>query len=74
MNKVIIRTRGQELTPAMRNFGNYCAESFIRDECSEGWEGVPYCNDALGLSGWAKLSSSGTLSVLVVKSAVNPCN
>ena len=59
MKKVIIRTREQELTSSMYQFGSLCARSFIRDledDCL-------YQNDHF--KGIAKLSKSGTISVCV---------
>jgi hypothetical protein len=78
MEKVIIRTRGQELTTAMLSFGNSCVENFIKHKrlntYGDDWKDCAYGNDTLGLSGWAQLSKSGTLSVLVISKVVDPCS
>jgi len=78
MKKVIIRTRFQDLTPAMLNFGNSCADSFVKNKAlntyGEDWKDCAYTNDSFGLTGWAQLSKSGTLSVLVISRVVEPCN
>jgi len=79
MKKVIIRTRGQDLTPEMLSFGNSCVEHFIKHKqlntYGSDWNDCAYGNDnTSGLSGWAQLSKSGTLSVLVISSVVKPCN
>lgn len=78
VKKVIIRTRFQDLTPAMLEFGNSCVKNFIHHKelntYGDDWKDCAYGNDYLGLSGWAQLNKSGTLSVLVIQSVVKPCN
>jgi len=76
IKKVIIRTRFQDLTPAMRSFGNRCVDNFIghleKNTYGDNWSECAYSNDNTGLSGWAQLNKNGTLSMLIVQSAVNP--
>jgi hypothetical protein len=78
MKKIIIRTRGQDLTPAMLQFGNSCIKNFINHKklntYGDDWKDCAYSNDHLGLSGWAQLSKTGTLSMLVIQSVVKPCS
>jgi len=70
IKKVIIRTRGQDLTAAMIAFGNICVNSFIynkeKNTYGEDWDSCAYGNNDETLGGWAQLNlKSGTLSVLV---------
>ena len=67
MNKVIIRTREDELTTAMWHFGWLCVNSFIRDLKNEtygaDWKDCAYSTDYY--SGWTKINKNGTISVCV---------
>ena len=76
MKKVIIRTRGQELTPSMRKFGNNCIDSFIdhlnRETYGKDWCDCAFSNDLF--SAWVTLNKGGTVSCLVISKVVNPCN
>ena len=78
MKKVIIRTRGQVLTPTMLKFGNRCVDNFVNHlklkTYGEDWNSCAYSNGAIGMSGWAELRKSGTISVLVIQAVVDPCN
>lgn len=78
MKKVIIRTRGQELTPAMLKFGDSCVNSFVNNlrlgTYGDDWKDCFYSNDTLGYSAWVTLSKSGTISALVISKVIEPCN
>ena len=67
MNKVIIRTREDELTTEMYYFGTSCLKSFMIDLENEtygkDWKDCAYSND--WFSGWAQINKNGTISVCV---------
>lgn len=67
MNKVIIRTREDELTTDMYYFGTNCAKQFIEDLEKEtygkDWKDCSYGND--DFSGWAQINKNGTISICV---------
>ena len=67
MNKVIIRTREDELTTDMWHFGCLCANSFIRDLKNEtygaDWKDSIYSKDCY--DGYTKINKNGTISVCV---------
>lgn len=69
MNKVIIRTREDELTNIMYRFGNDCAMQFIdsveREEYGKDWESCSYSNADYSLSCWVQLLKSGNISACV---------
>jgi len=74
IKKVIIRTRGQDLTPDMLEFGESCVKNFMHHKAEntygDDWYDCAYSNDTFNLSGWAKLNlKNGTLSVLVTQGA-----
>ena len=70
VKKVIIRTRFQDLTPAMRKFGNNCIDNFINhlklETYGKDWCDCAYSNELSGFSAWVTLSKAGTISCLVI--------
>lgn len=78
MKKLIIRTRNQDLTPAMLEFGNDCANTFIKAKAlntyGDDWCSCIYTFKSKGLSCLVELRKSGTLSVLVISEVVRPCD
>ena len=71
MKKLIIRTREEQLTPNMMLFGYSCANSFLKDLnkniYGKDWHSCAYVNDAEGLSCYAELNKTGTVSVCVFR-------
>jgi len=69
MNKVIIRTREDELTNIMYRFGSECASEFIysveRKQYGDDWCDCMYGSADNSLSCWVKMSKSGTISACV---------
>jgi hypothetical protein len=69
MNKVIIRTREDELTNKMYIYGNGCAIRFIRDSELEtygkNWDSCVYSNEQKGMKALVKINIAGTISVCV---------
>ena len=69
MNKVIIRTREDELTTGMYIYGNGCAIRFIRDLGLEAygkdWESCVYSDESKGMKALVKINKNGTISVCV---------
>ena len=76
VKKVIIRTRHQDLTPAMRKFGNNCVDNFVGHLEAETY-GKDWCDCAYSsgvFSGWVTLNKGGTISALVISKVVEPCS
>tara|TARA_R110000823_G_scaffold216337_1_gene345926 strand:- start:1754 stop:1981 length:228 start_codon:yes stop_codon:yes gene_type:complete len=75
MNKVIIRTREDELTTRMFKFGNDCALQFInsveREQYGPDWSDCMYTNAVSPLKCWVTLSKSGTVSACVFSKSGN---
>ena len=67
MKKVIIRTRDDELTSDMWQFGCSCATVFIsdlsKDTYGSEWKGCGYSNDYF--SACVSINKNGTISVCV---------
>ena len=67
MNKVIIRTREDELTSDMWHFGYSCANAFIKDLDKEtygkDWNSCGYSNDYF--EAYAYINKNRTISICV---------